>query len=129
VINPRIARRLVAIIAVFNGIAGALYFILGCSALSLALHSTEVADGKVSAEHVAPGMRAVLFTLYAIFLFACGVGLWREQPWGWYFGMFAGGFSFVLAVIGLAHRVWGSAAFDAVYGALLVGCLLALRES
>ena len=128
-INPRVARVLVRILAVFNGFTGALYFILGCAAMSLALHNTTVEDGVVSTDQIAPGLRAVLFTAYAIFLFSCGVGLWREQPWGWYFGMAAGGLSFLMAVLNLVHRQWGGAAFDVVYGSLLLGCLLAVRRS
>ena len=127
-IDPKIARVLVRVIAVFNGFTGALYFILGCAAISLALHSTTVEAGVVSTDQVAPGLRAILFTTYAIFLFSCGVGLWRERPWGWYFGMVAGGLSFLLALLNLVHHQWGGALFDVIYGSLLIGCLLAVRR-
>lgn len=128
-IGPKAARVLVRVIAVFNGFTGALYFILGCGAMSVAFHNTTVQDGVVSTDQVAPGLRAVLFTGYAIFLFSCGVGLWRESPWGWYSGMAAGGLSFLMAVLNLVHHQWGAAAFDVVYGSLLLGCLLAVRKS
>ena len=114
-----VARRLVAVIAVFNVLVGSIYFIIACAALHYA------------AQEALPsfGLRSFFLLLYGIFLFACGVGLWRESPWGWYSGMAAGGFALLWAVVDLLRGAWGVAAFDAVYGGLLLGCLLHLRRS
>ena len=127
-ISPKVARVVVILIASLNLFLGFVYLVLGLATFLFTIFGTEVWH-RPESEFAHFNLFSALIVLYALFLLAGGYGLLRERPWGWMFGLIAGGISVLWSGVDVARGNWGLVLFDVVYGGLLIGSLLVLRRA
>lgn len=130
--KPDLGRRasevMLSVVGVFNLVASAIFVIVGLAAVSIALHFTQVREGRVVETAIPPGVNGAILLAYAALLFASGIGLLRRLDWGWYVAFAAAGVSALLALLDALHRAWGAMLFDLAYAGVVAACLLKVRR-